>query len=54
MAIGGSITDITQAKVLYTPSINIPWSQLGGFKDRKTWLNFGSSQRAQKANLMGN
>ena len=44
IAIGGNITAITQAKVLYIPYTNIPVSQFGLLHNSNIYINLPSNQ----------
>ena len=44
MAIGGSITDTTQASTWKQPSTSSPWSQAGAWSATKSWCSCSSTQ----------
>ena len=56
MAMGGSITDTTQASTRYTPSTRAPWSQSGAFRAAKrpvsrSWPQNRASERRAEGTL---
>ena len=45
IAIGGSITETIQARVLYKPRTKTPWSQAGACAQAKNFVNTFSNQK---------
>ena len=53
MAIGGSITDTTQASTRKQPSTSSPWSQAGAWSATKSWCSCSSTQNRKVGQPLG-